>query len=314
MSAFDLNLLESLDALLRTRSVTEAARHLGVSQPTMSGMLARLREQLDDAILVRVGRGMELTPRATGLAPEVRQTLLRVARLTMPLTEFDPATVKRHFRIMTSEFGLFLVLPQVFHTAETTAPAVTFETVLIDQPAASVYSGSVDICLTGDILGGVAGDMAAVVRTQKVMEESFVGLVDAGHPLRDTVTLEELSSYPHVATQFPGSRWTVEDIGFVGMSRRHPPRIKVASFLAIGRIVAGGTAIGIVPRHMAALRVGNDDLRIVELPADCNRIAIRTLWHCRDDQDPAHRWLRALISAVCVDLEACPSSSAAEHE
>jgi LysR family transcriptional regulator, nod-box dependent transcriptional activator len=218
------------------------------------------------------------------------------------LTDFDPATLRKNFRIMASEFGLLLVLPSVFRKTQTLAPFATFETVLIDRPAASVYSGQVDLCLTGDILGQVAGDMAAVVRTQKLMEDSFAGIVDAAHPLKDKVTLAELLAFPHVATQFPGSPWTVEDIGLSGMSERHPPRIRVASFLAIGRIVAGTDSIGVVPRQLAKLIAADEQLRIVELPADFSTIAIRLLWHSRNDQDPAHRWLRALVAEACAEL------------
>ncbi len=304
MSGFDLNLLEPLDALLQTCSVTKAAQRMGVSQPTMSGMLARLRNQLGDPLLVRVGRGMELTPRAAELALEVRQTLLRVEQLVQPITDFDPATLRKNFRIMASEYGLMLVLPSIFRATEALAPFVTFETVLIDRPAASVYSGQVDLCLTGDILGQVAGDMAAVVRTQKLMEDSFAGIVDVSHPLKNRVTLAELLAFPHVATQFPGSPWTVEDIGLSGMSERHPPRVRVASFLAIGRIVAGTDAIGVVPMQLAKLMANDRQLRIIELPADFSDIAIRLLWHGRNDQDPAHRWLRALVADACAGLQA----------
>ncbi len=303
MAGFDLNLLRSLDALLETRSVTEAARRLGISQPTMSGMLARLRDQFRDPLLVQVGRRMELTPRAVEMAPEVRQTLLRVAHLVEPVIEFDPATLDRTFRIMASEFGLFLVLPSVFRHVEAVAPHARFETVLIDQPAASVYSGAVDLCLTGDILGQVTGDMATVVQTQKLMEDRFVGIVDRQHPLEGAVTLEQLLAYPHVATQFPGSPWTVEDIGLSGMSQRHPPRVRVASFLALGRLVAGTQSIGVVPRQLATLMLAQDNLRLIELPADFSPIAVRLLWHARHNQDAAQRWLRSLIAETCAKLQ-----------
>ncbi|HEX7781600.1 MAG TPA: LysR family transcriptional regulator [Sphingobium sp.] len=303
MAGFDLNLLRSLDALLETRSVTEAARRIGISQPTMSGMLSRLREQFCDPLLVHVGRHMELTPRAIAMAPEVHQTLLRVAHLMEVVTDFDPATLDRTFRIMASEFGLFLVLPSVFRKAEALAPNARFETVLIDQPAASVYSGAVDLCLTGDILGQVTGDMAAVVQTQKLMEDRFVGIVDAQHPLEGPVTLEQVLAYPHVATQFPGSPWTVEDIGISGMSHRHPPRVRVASFLALGRLVAGTQSIGVVPGQLAKLMISHDAVRTIDLPADFSTIMIRLLWHARHGQDPAQRWLRALIAETCAQLQ-----------
>jgi hypothetical protein len=42
----DLNLLIVLDALLDERNVTRAAARLGYTQPTISGMLARLRDLL----------------------------------------------------------------------------------------------------------------------------------------------------------------------------------------------------------------------------------------------------------------------------
>ena len=61
---FDLNLLRVLDALLRERNVSRAAERLSLSQPAVSNATGRLRELLDDPLLVRVGRAMQPTPRA----------------------------------------------------------------------------------------------------------------------------------------------------------------------------------------------------------------------------------------------------------
>ncbi|WP_282612803.1 LysR family transcriptional regulator [Streptomyces scabiei] len=58
----DLNLLVPLDALLQERSVTRAAQRLGLSQPSLSAALARLRRHYGDELLVRVGNSYELTP------------------------------------------------------------------------------------------------------------------------------------------------------------------------------------------------------------------------------------------------------------
>ena len=49
----DLNLLVVLEALLRTSSVTTAARELGLSQSAASHALKRLRKVLGDPLLVR---------------------------------------------------------------------------------------------------------------------------------------------------------------------------------------------------------------------------------------------------------------------
>ncbi|MCA9641315.1 MAG: LysR family transcriptional regulator, partial [Myxococcales bacterium] len=57
----DLNLLLALDALLSEQHVTRAAQRMGLSQPAMSNILARLRQQFGDPLLVRTAAGMEPT-------------------------------------------------------------------------------------------------------------------------------------------------------------------------------------------------------------------------------------------------------------
>ncbi len=62
LESTNLNLIPVLRALLREESVVGAAKQVSLSQPAVSGALARLREVLDDPLLVRVGRSMRLTP------------------------------------------------------------------------------------------------------------------------------------------------------------------------------------------------------------------------------------------------------------
>ncbi|MCA1190099.1 LysR family transcriptional regulator, partial [Saccharopolyspora sp. 6T] len=72
----DLNLLVSLDALLHERSVTRAAQRLGLSQPTLSTALARLRRHFDDELLARTGNAYELTALGERLAENTTQALM----------------------------------------------------------------------------------------------------------------------------------------------------------------------------------------------------------------------------------------------
>ena len=58
-------------ALMRERSVTRAGRALFLSQPATSAALGRLREALKDELLVRNGRTLEPTARATALMAEL---------------------------------------------------------------------------------------------------------------------------------------------------------------------------------------------------------------------------------------------------
>ena len=69
----DLNLLHTLDVLLTEGSVTRAGRRLRLSPSAMSLALARLRAVTGDQLLVRAGRGLVETPRATGMKAKVRE-------------------------------------------------------------------------------------------------------------------------------------------------------------------------------------------------------------------------------------------------
>lgn len=78
ISNFDLNLLRVFDMLLREQNVSRAAERLALTQPTVSNALARLRDQLGDPLLVRVGRRMRPTPRALALEGPIRAALQQI--------------------------------------------------------------------------------------------------------------------------------------------------------------------------------------------------------------------------------------------
>jgi LysR family transcriptional regulator, nod-box dependent transcriptional activator len=300
LSRFDLNLLASLDALLREKSVTLAAEQIGVSQPTMSGMLQRLREQLQDPILVRLGKSFVLTPRAVELAEEVRQALLTIESLVGPRGNVDLGTVRRHLRIMASEFTVLLLLPDVFRKARLEAPRLTFEVIPISAPVEQVYAGEVDLCITGNQVTDVGGAVASAIRTQTLMSDRFVAIVSNDHPLRGEITREEFYSYPHVVTQFPGIPRTVEDSVVDGQCSAEPPVVRVPSFIAVAAIVSDTTMIGIIPSRVAPLLSSAWRVRTLAIPPSFSPIPLRALWHERHDNDPVHKWLRSAVSSSCM--------------
>ena len=51
-------------------------------------------------------------------------------------------------------------------------------------------------------------------------------------------------------------------------------------------------------RHTEALRAG---MFSFPLPVSTPEVPIALLWHPRLDADPAHRWLRACVRAVCAE-------------
>lgn len=80
-TSFNLNLLKTFEALFHCRSVTRAARELGISPSTVSQHLASLREAYGDLLFVPVDREMVPTTAAEELFPSIADALGACARV-----------------------------------------------------------------------------------------------------------------------------------------------------------------------------------------------------------------------------------------
>lgn len=90
IGAIDLNLFRLFEVIYRERNLTRAAAVLNLSQSAVSHALNRLREQLDDQLFVREGRGVVPTPLAKQLAPGIEDAE-RPAAQRQPWAALRPA-------------------------------------------------------------------------------------------------------------------------------------------------------------------------------------------------------------------------------
>jgi DNA-binding transcriptional LysR family regulator len=74
----DLDRLRVFAAVARTGSITQAAKELHYSQPTLSHHLSRLEAETGAKLLQRVGRGIRLTPAGELLAERAMEIIGRV--------------------------------------------------------------------------------------------------------------------------------------------------------------------------------------------------------------------------------------------
>src|ERR1700722_9326581 len=104
LRAFDINLLVAFDALMLTRSVTQAAEQLHVSQSAVSHMLSRLRQALADPLLVKRGNRMVATARAKELHAGIRAGLTQMRKSLQRTEPFNPRISRREFVIYAPEY------------------------------------------------------------------------------------------------------------------------------------------------------------------------------------------------------------------
>ena len=301
MDDVDLNLLVALDALLAETSVTGAARRLRLSPSATSRTLARLRAVTGDPLLVRAGRGLVPTPRATELRDRVH-VLARDARdvLSPQSRGLDVAALERGFTIRAGEGFVDLLAGPLVAAVAQAAPRVRLR--FMPKPgktADPLREGAVDLEI------GTPGLPAPEVRTRLLFRDGFVGVVRAGHTLlSDAVTPERYAGCGHVVAsrkeEFTGP---VDDaLAALGLRRRIVA--VVPGFPDALQVARGTDLVALVPRSSLRGAPGlvgpiSGDLASFTLPVPTPELAVSAMWHPRLDADPAQRWLRGTVAEVC---------------
>jgi len=183
LSQIDVNLLVSLDTLLRERSVTGAAKRLGLSQSAMSHQLRRLRELFDDPILVGGRGGMVTTPLAETLEGPIRRALLDLGRAIRGELSFDPATAERTFTIATKDSVELLGLPPLLELLSREAPGIRLHGRPIGPSTFSaLQEGDVDLVIGPDV-EQTLGVPFPGLRRRVLSRSGHACVVRAGHPV-----------------------------------------------------------------------------------------------------------------------------------
>jgi LysR family transcriptional regulator, nod-box dependent transcriptional activator len=298
LNRFDLNLLIALDALLREKNVTRAAERVFVSQPAMSAALHKLREYFNDPLLVRVGREMDLTPRATSLMEPVREALLRIQVMLGTQPTFDPKTARRDFTVIMSEEAVPGVLPALLRHLSNEAPELDLHIELISPSALSrLEYGEADMCLCLENLQMF--DLRAYpenIRSTPLRAVNWVCAVSNDHPtVRDSLTLEQYVGLRHMFGRPGGYTGTADQLvrNLLGIEIRI--HMTLPSLLQLPLALPGSTLAATLPERVAKLYIDALPIKILPLPFEVPRTQEVLLWHKRHEPDPAHSWLRELI-------------------
>ena len=299
---FDLNLLVTLDVLLEERNVTRAAKRLHLSQPTASAMLSRLRILFDDELLVRVGRGFELTPFAEEIVVPVRECIKEIETLINFRQKFEPETEDRSFSVIASDYVMMLVLPSLLDELARVAPKLSIHFIhLRDRESAARRMAS------GDIDFGIIpyyDEACKILSWSDLFYDDWVCAAWANHPsLGKELTKEEFLAVPHLRFTTKGSL-ADQEIEGAGYARDYTVS---SESLALGPLLVQGTKmIAVVPKLLGESMARMANLKLLKPPFPLTPLRETLYWSPRYDTSPAHRWLRGLIENVTRRLQSEP--------
>ncbi|MFJ3539918.1 LysR family transcriptional regulator [Streptomyces sp. NPDC090109] len=290
----DLNLLVALDALLEEGSVGGAADRLNLSSPAMSRTLGRIRRALGDPVLVRSGRAMVPTPRALAVRAEVHELVVRARAVFAPAGEVDPARLERVFTVQADESLVVRLGAPLLTRMRAEAPGVSLR--FLGEGPQDVQFLREDLA---DLeIGNIAGT-GPETRIEPLLEERFMGVVRAGHPLLDGgVTLAGFAAADHLNHSRRGRFTGPIDTALAahGLTRRV---VAVYPTFASALLALLDTDfVGILGEHVHAATARRFGLATFPIPLDLPPLRLSLAWHPRYEADPAHTWLRGLVTEV----------------
>lgn len=307
IQSFDLNLLVAFDALMQERNVTRAGVRVGLSQPSMSHALTRLRQLCGDPLFVRTRKGMEPTPYAQRLAAHVREGLAALRLGLEQTAAFDPARSDRTFQLLMSDIGEVVYLPRLMKRLKDIAPGVNVRVLQLPRERYSevLESGDADLAI------GFLPALQTGFYQQRLFDDSYVCLVRGDHPrVGRTLTLKQFVEESHVMIEPAGSRYSrvsgqsstttlIERVlGEYGMQRRIA--LRVPHFMVVPSIIQNTDLLVTVPSYVTTAMTPVRNVKALPLPFDVPTFEVKQFWHQRNHSDAANKWLRGLIAELCA--------------
>jgi len=302
INALDLNLLKVFRALYESRNATRAAARVGLTQPSVSRALQKLRLTFSDPLFEWKAAEMRPTPLAHSLFPLIAGSLDAAEAVLSKVDEFDPMRTETNFVLGMTDYVCAVMMGELARHIRKTAPGVT----LTQRPIAA-FEACQALC-EGQVEFAVVSQKPnePEVDCQPLFSDDYVVLADARRhdPPGATFPLTTYVQLKHVLVSYAGGRWgwiddVLEDLGY---SRRL--EMVVGSFSAVPDLVLDSDMVAAVPRRLAATVARSTPLRVFDLPFPSMTLHFHLAWKRRGVLTPAQRWLSEQIHWVCEGLDA----------
>ena len=311
LSNIDLNLLVYFSVLLREGNVTKAAEHLGLSQPAMSNGLRRLRKVFNDPLLVRTSNGMMPTDKAKELQPLVQNVLAQIELFVQPTIEFDPASSKRLFRVMASDYAETTLLPRVRTRMVEEAPETSLDILTpSDVTFQDIELGNVDLVMNR------FDTLPQSLHLSVLWKDDFSCVMRSDNPLREGFNYEKYLQGNHVWVNKTGMGVAtgvnpddIQKLGWVDIAldelgARRKIAVYTRHYISAIQLTQQQDLIATVATRSTHLVKHFENLAILPAPFEIPNIELHMVWSPLLHHNIAHRWFRNVIRDVANEIQA----------
>lgn len=296
----DLNLLRVFDAVMTEGSMTRAAEALSITQPAASHALRRLNAWIGEPLFQRTASGMKPGARAVALWPQVRAALQDLQRSLAP-GAFDPLRDRAEFRITMADAVAGSLAPALVSALadEATQTDLRCLPLTTRDPRQLLHDEEADLAIghfPALLSALLAEGERALLRHQRLHRTPYVCVMRPGHPLASGEwSLDRYCSAQHVLVSVSGRAHAEVDEALALLGRRRRVLLTVNQYHTAGRVVTQSDLLTVLPASFVETSAPGAVVTR-PLPVDIGPLTVDMVWLARRDTEPAHRWLRELVS------------------
>jgi DNA-binding transcriptional LysR family regulator len=142
-------------------------------------------------------------------------------------------------------------------------------------------------------------------KRRKLFTETWLCMFNAEKTgVTPPISLDDYLRLPHVVTSLrPGrSARGIVDGALDKLGLRRSIALTTPRFLTVPSLVARAPVIVTMQARLARRFAAEYGLSLSPLPVELGEITISLLWHTSYDHDPAHAWLRELVTELAAEL------------
>jgi DNA-binding transcriptional LysR family regulator len=301
----DVRLMRTLLTLLTECSVSKTADILGQAQPTVSLTLKRLRELLDDPLLVRSGGALVPTERGLALKETLRDILGQIDAHLSPHATFDPNTATRNFRIIADNCLGAVFLPQLVGKIAQRAPKVG-----VDASHMPSYEDLISQLADGSI-DAVIGNWPHppdYLRMSPLLTTDIVCVVRSKHRLAsqdEPISMDAFLKEKHLSpTSDKRAQLSPIDGRLIELGLKRNIAVSVPEYAITPYVLTQSDLVFTTGRIFAEQIAQSFPLEVLEAPRELGQMQFYMLWHECKHQSPDHVWMRQMIKSVAADIRA----------
>jgi DNA-binding transcriptional LysR family regulator len=288
MAKLDLDWLAVFVQIYKTQSVSRAALQLGMEQASASLVLNKLRRHFNDPLFCRTSIGMEPTPRAQAIYPDLAEVLLRIDKARGSDNAFVPIQAKREFRLCMTDISEIVLLPRLVNHLQQTAPGLIIEAGNISPDSRRrLEAGDIDLAI------GFMPDLETGFYQQALFAQDFVCLASLDHPrIQKKLTRKAFCAEGHIHVISSATGHSIVDRVLAKHEIERRTVLRLHSFLGVARIVAQTEFLVVVPRLLGNEMVSQERVQLLEPPIQLPSYKVKQHWHERFNADAGNIWLR----------------------